>query len=110
MAWNTYYPVTQLGKFPGKQVTICGLIVEELLHSQSGGGTMKFITVCDYTGFIECEIFAGDYRRWGLATVRWPVVQVEGTVSVFENDIGFTLNVQRVCKSRHTPGNQIMPK
>ena len=31
---------------------------------------MKFITICDYTGIIECEIFAQTYRRFGPALRR----------------------------------------
>src|SRR5690349_3941648 len=49
------------------------------------GATMKFITLCNYTGFVQCEIFAEAYRRWRLATVRWPVVEVEVTVAAFDN-------------------------
>ena len=102
-AWDTYCPVTRLSQFPGERVIVCGLIIEERLHRQSTGETMKFITLCDYTGFIECEIFAEAYRRWGLATVRWPGVEVEGTVSVFDNGNGFTLDVQRISKPRCLP-------
>jgi hypothetical protein len=61
---------------------------------------MKFITLCDYTGFIECEIFAQAYRKWGLATIRWPVVEIEATVAVFDNGNGFTLSVLRIAKPR----------
>ena len=61
---------------------------------------MKFITICDHTGIIECEIFAATYRRFGLATVEFAVIEVEGMVSVFENGLGCTLDVQRVGKPR----------
>lgn len=61
---------------------------------------MKFITLCDYTGFIECDILAEAYRLWGLATVRWPVVEVEATVTAFDNANGFTLDVHHVGKPR----------
>ena len=74
--------------------------MEERLHRQSTGDPMKFVTLCDYTGFIECEIFADSYKRWGLATVRWPVIEVQATVAVFENGNGFTLNAHRICKPR----------
>ena len=63
---------------------------------------MKFVTLCEYTGFIECEIFADSYKRWGLATVRWPVIEVQATVAVFENRNGFTLNAHRIGKPRAT--------
>ena len=100
IAWNSYCPVSRLEEFPGQKVTVCGLIVEERLHRQSTGDPMKFVTLCDYTGFIECEIFADSYKRWGLATVRWPVIEMQATVSVFENGNGFTLNAHRIGKPR----------
>ncbi len=103
VAWDTYCPVSRLGAFAGQRVTVCGLIIAERMHGQATGGDMKFITLVDYTGFIECEIFAQAYRLWGLATIRWPVVEVEGTVTPFENGNGFTLDVQRVGKPRPRP-------
>jgi DNA polymerase III alpha subunit len=103
IAWDSYCPISRLGNYPGLTVITCGLIITERLHGQSTGGDMKFITLCDYTGFIECEIFAEAYRRWGLATIRWSVVEVEGTVTPFENGNGFTLDVQRVGKPRTRP-------
>ena len=64
------------------------------------GDPMKFITICDHTGIIECEIFATTYRRFGLATVQFAVVEVEGTVTAFENGLGCTLDVHRVGRPR----------
>ena len=61
---------------------------------------MKFITICDYTGIIECELFAATYRRFGLATVQFAAVEVEATVTPFDNGLGCTLDVQRVSKPR----------
>ncbi len=106
IAWDSYCPVSRLAQFPGERFIVCGLIIGERLHRQRNGDTMKFITLCDYTGFIECEIFADAYRRWGLATVRWPVVEVEATVASFDNGNGFTLDVQRIGK----PRPEISPK
>ena len=61
---------------------------------------MKFISICDRSGIVECEIFAAAYRAWGIATVRFPVVQVTGTVRPFDNHQGFTLEVRQVTKPR----------
>ena len=60
----------------------------------------KFITICDHMGIIECEILEATYRRFGLATVQFAVVEVEGTVTAFDNGLGCTLDVQRVAKPR----------
>jgi hypothetical protein len=51
---------------------------------------MKFITIWDYTGIIECEIFAQTYRRFGLETVRHPVVELQAGVTAFDNNLGYT--------------------
>ena len=41
-----------------------------------------------FTGVIECELFADTYRRFGIQTVRSPVVEVEATVTPFEKRSG----------------------
>ena len=49
---------------------------------------------------METELFAQTYRNYGLATVRYPVLEVEANVEAFENGRGFTLQVQRAGKPR----------
>ena len=61
---------------------------------------MKFISICDRTGIVECEIFAAAYRSYGLNTIRYPVVQITGEVKPFDNVEGYTLDVLRVEKAR----------
>ena len=100
IAWDTYCPILELNKYPGQSVTVCGLIIEDRLHGQVTGDLMKFITICDYGAIIECEMFAETYRRFGLATVRHPVVEVTGRVEPFDNGMGCTLRVQEVRKPR----------
>ena len=103
VAWDTYCPIRDLARYPGERVTVCGLIIADRSHHQVTGDQMKFITICDYTGIIECEIFAQTYRRFGLETVRHPVVEVEARVTPFENGLGCTLEVLRVGKPRTHP-------
>jgi hypothetical protein len=40
---------------------------------------------------IETELFARTYKTYGLATVRYPVLEVEARVEPFENGRGFSL-------------------
>jgi len=61
---------------------------------------MKFISLCDATGIIECELFADVYKRFGMETVRHPVIEVTGRVVPFANGNGQTLNVQRIGSAR----------
>ena len=86
--------------YPCERVSVCGLIIADRSHHQVTGDQMKFITICDYTGIIECEIFAQTYRRFGLETVRHPVVAIEACVTPFDNGAGCTLEVVRVGKPR----------
>ena len=98
--WSSYCPIADLHRYPNQRVTICGLIIVSRSHLQQNGQPMKFISIADRTGIVECEIFAAAYRAYGLATVRHPVVQVTGEVRPFDNGQGFTLEVRRVEKAR----------
>ena len=102
IAWDTYCPVRRLGEFVGQEVVMCGLIIEQRTHHQVTGEPMKFMTLADRTGMVETELFADTYRSYGLATVRYPVLEVTATVEPFENGRGFTLRVHRAGKPRTT--------
>jgi len=55
---------------------------------------------------LETELFAQKHKNYGLATVRYPVLEVTATVEPFENGRGFTLRVLRVnCRSATWSGN-----
>jgi error-prone DNA polymerase len=100
IAWQTYCPIADLHRYPNQRVTVCGLIIVSRSHLQQDGQPMKFISICDRSGIVECEIFATAYRLHGLNTVRYPIVQVTGEVRPFDNLQGFTLEVLRVEKAR----------
>ena len=70
---------------------------------------MKFLTLADWTGMVETELFAATYRSYGLATVRYPVLEVVATVEPFENGRGFTLRVHRAGKPRTLPSMVCLP-
>jgi len=100
VAWDTYCPVARLGEHIGEKVVTCGLVVEQRTHHQITGEPMKFLTLADWTGMVETELFAATYKSYGLATVRYPVLEVEATVEPFENGRGFSLRVARAGKPR----------
>ena len=100
VAWETYCPVIRLGEFVGETVTTCGLVVEQRTHHQITGEPMKFLSLADWTGIVETELFAPTYRSYGLATVRYPVVEIEARVEPFENRRGFSLRALRAGKPR----------
>jgi DNA polymerase III alpha subunit len=69
------------------------LVVEQQTHHQIAGEPMKFLMLADWTGMVETELFAQSYKSYGLATVRYPVLEVTATVEPFENGRGFSLRV-----------------
>ena len=100
IAWDTYCPVDRLHQFIGQEVVVCGLVIEQRIHHQITGEPMKFLTLADRTGIVETELFADTYRSYGLATIRYPVLEIVATVEPFENGRGFSLRVHRAGKPR----------
>ena len=100
IAWDTYCPVNRLKEFVGQEVTLCGFVVENRLHHQENGEPMKFLTLADWTGMIETELFAKTYKAYALTTVRYPVLEVTGRVEPFENGRSHTLRALRAGKPR----------
>jgi DNA-directed DNA polymerase III PolC len=99
-AWDTYCPISRLDQFPGQTVRLAGMIVTDRMHRQSDGRPMKFLSLCDPSGIIECELFAGAYARFGIETIRHPLIELSATVQPFENQNGCTLNVRSVRRVR----------
>ena len=106
IAWDTYCPVSRLGEHIGEEVVTCGLVVEQRTHHQITGEPMKFLTLADWTGMVETELFAQTYRSYGLATVRYPVLEITARVEAFENGRGYSLRALRAGKPREkgSPG------
>jgi len=104
IAWDTYCPIKHLGNHIGQQVVTCGLVIEQRLFHQATGEPMKFLTIADWTGIIETELFARTYQSYGLNTIRYRVLEITGTVEPFENGRGHTLRVLRAAKPRVKTG------
>jgi len=100
IAWDTYCPVAKLAGHVGQEVVTCGLVVEQRTHHQITGEPMKFLTLADWTGMVETELFAQTYKTCGLATVRYPVLEITARVEPFENGRGFSLRALRAGKPR----------
>jgi DNA polymerase III alpha subunit len=64
------------------------------------GEPMKFLTIADWTGIIETELFAKTYQSYGLNTIRYRVLEITATVEPYENNRGHTLRVLRAGKPR----------
>jgi len=100
IAWETYCPINRLGNHIGEQIVTCGLVIEQRLFHQVTGEPMKFITISDWTGMAETELFAKTYKSYGLTTIRYRVLEITATVEPFENGRGHTLRVLRAGKPR----------
>ena len=96
IVWEKYFPIAELGKHFGERVKVCGLSFADRIAHQIDGQPMKFVSLCDYTGFVETEMFAAVYRAFGMETIKSPVIEVEGFVEPFENRNGCTLRVLKV--------------
>jgi DNA polymerase III alpha subunit len=84
----------------GEEVVTFGLVIEQRTHHQITGEPMKFLTLADWTGMVETELFAQTYRSYGLATIRYPVLEITAKVEAYENGRGFSLRVLRAEKPR----------
>jgi DNA polymerase III alpha subunit len=100
IAWDTYCPIDSLMHHAGSRVIVAGLVVADRNHRQSDGRPMKFLSLCDPTGIAECELFAPSYARFGLETIRHPVIEITADVRPFDNHNGFSLDVRRVRRAR----------
>ena len=99
----------RLGEFIGDTVTACGLVVEQRIHHQITGEPMKFLSLADWTGIIETELFSQTYKSYGLATVRYPVLEIEARIEPYENQRGFSLRALRAGKPRCSGGLRPSP-
>jgi DNA-directed DNA polymerase III PolC len=104
VAWETYCPVNRLGEHMSEEVVTCGLVIQDRVHHQATGEPMKFLTLCDWTGMVETELFAATYKAYGLATVRYPVLEITARVEPFENGCGHTLRALRAGRPRSRNG------
>lgn len=97
--WKRYVPAEQLRLRPqryiGKEVQVCGLIVADRIHSTERG-PMKFLTLADYTGFVEVSLFHEAYMAYGHLTVQ-PAVAVTAMADPFDNRKGCSLNGTHVA-------------
>jgi DNA polymerase III alpha subunit len=103
--YNDTFNHTRLGEHVGETVVTCGLVVEQRTHHQITGEPMKFLTLTDWTGMVETELFAQTYKNYALATVRFPVLEITAIVEPFENGRGFSLRVLRAGKPRTSERN-----
>jgi error-prone DNA polymerase len=96
--WRAFLPAAELWRrqqeFHGKTVRVAGLVVADRRHP-APNGVMKFVTLADWTGFVEAALFADVYREYGHWTVQ-PVIGLEAVVEPFDNRRGFTLRARRV--------------
>ena len=95
-------PALRVGFVPSEnvqQVAQNAQPIVDILRKELDMEVEPFVAT-DYTGVVETELFASTYRSYALATVRYPVLEVEGRVEPFENGNGFSLRVMRAGQPR----------
>ena len=103
IAWETYCPIRDLCLHQGRTIVMCGLVVEQRVHHQVNGEYMKFLTLADWTGMVEAELFAASYKSHGLSTVRHPVLEITALVEPDGQGRWFSLRVMHAGKPRNRP-------
>jgi DNA polymerase III alpha subunit len=131
--WDRYTPINELHEHVGRRVTVCGLMVAdrinrtraiapaekpeqnkeqgryEIIESNTArsraGDLMKFVTLADYTGFVETYLFPDVYSRFGHLTAAHPILAAACLVEPFENRNGFTLRVLHVAPPERKKGD-----
>ncbi len=98
--WSRYTPVVELKNLAHKYVRVCGLMVADRINRTTSGELMKFVTLADKSGFVECFLFPDTYRRFGHLTQAHPVLEATGTVEPFDNQNGLALQVRSVSWPR----------
>ncbi len=71
--WTKYCPIAELGHHFGKRVKVCGRTFADRIAYQENGQPMKFVSVCDYSGFVETELFSTVYQAFGMETIKSPL-------------------------------------
>jgi DNA-directed DNA polymerase III PolC len=95
--WSRYLPAGELRKHFGRRVTLCGLMVADRINAATSGELMKFITLGDRSGFVEAVLFPDAYQQFGHLTAANPILAASGVVEPFENRLGCTFRVTRLC-------------
>lgn len=63
MAWDTYCPVARVAENIGETVATCGLVIAQRTQHQITGEPIKLLTLTDWTGMVETELFAQAYKE-----------------------------------------------
>ena len=104
VAWESYCQITNIAQFANQRISVCGLVIADRFHQQNDGQPMKFLSLCDHTGILETEMFASAFRKFGLETLRHPVLEITGIVTPFDGDRGFSLRIEAVRRPRLRSG------
>ncbi len=89
-----YVPISHLKPYSGKHVHVMGLVVAYRRTLTKNKKYMKFISIMDETGIIECVLFPETYQKFGKQTRDCGIIRVYGVV---ENDFDkITITAKKV--------------
>jgi len=65
---------------------------------------MKFLSLVDRSGILECELFGDAYQRFAAESTRHPVLEISGLVTPTEPGTGVSLMAKTVSAARTRHG------
>ncbi len=91
-----HVPAVRLRFYEGKCVHVMGIIVAYRRTVTKGKKYMKFVSIMDETGIIECVLFPEVYKKFGRETRGGGIIRVYGVV---ENDFDkITVTARKIEK------------
>ena len=89
-------PVNKVNKYAGKDVRVAGFVAAYRCAVTKKKEYMKFVSIMDETGILECVLFPEVYKKFGKETRDCGLLSVFGTI---QNDYDkITLIVKSVEK------------
>jgi DNA polymerase III alpha subunit len=87
-------PVSRACLFNGKRIKIAGFVAASRKVHTKNGEYMKFVSLMDKSGIIECVLFPKEYRKFGRVIRGQEFLSATGIV---ENDFDkVTLTVEKI--------------
>lgn len=86
-----HVPIHRIGCYEGRDINVLGVVAASRKVITKNGQYMKFISLLDETGILECVLFPDVYRRFGMETRGGGILKFRGRVENDFDKITFTV-------------------